>query len=121
MHVPRLSTEIEAIKALLLVHGADFFTNKDVRLEVGKILKSFRLKRPVDKDFMTLVTFLREEALKSKLRLLHRKAWRDTWTEIIREAVTEWELRCTFQSQDASSKPCTTHKERRMTYVNRSS
>jgi len=121
MHLPGLSTKIEAIKALLLMHGADFFTNKDVRLKVGKILKGIRLKRPVDKDFMDLMTFLRKEALKSKLRLLHRKAWRDTWTEIIREAVAEWERKWTFESQDAGSEPCIAQKERRMAYVSRSS
>lgn len=50
-HSDRISPELEKLDNLISEHQEDFFCNNDVRLEVGKLLRGFRPRTKVDREF----------------------------------------------------------------------
>jgi hypothetical protein len=63
-HSDRLSSKMEKIEQLMIEHKDDFFTNKDLRLKVHRILKGFRPRRLPDKEFLKKLGASRKEAKK---------------------------------------------------------
>jgi hypothetical protein len=119
IHMPELTPKIEAIKRLLIEHGASFFTNNDMVSQVSKILsanQSSKLTRIIDKEFIELVSLLRKRALKDRLRFRDKEAWKKEWTETIRQSATKWEQIRKVQSREKGFIPYAKYKEREVVY-----
>lgn len=65
-HSDRLSPKMGKIEQLMIEHKDDFFTNKDVRLKVQRILKGFRPRRLPDKEFLKKLEEFRKAARKQR-------------------------------------------------------
>jgi hypothetical protein len=86
-HTDRPSVKMNKIEHLLKVHGEDFFTNKEVRLEVQSILKGFRPRRPADRVFLKKLETYRINAKKEREAELRRRA---TMTHTFDETLEAW-------------------------------
>ena len=119
IHMPELTPKIEAIKKLLLEHGASFFTNNDIVSQVKKILSAdqcSKLTRIIDKEFIELVSLLRMRALKDRLRFQDKGAWQKEWTETIKSSITKWEQIRKVQSKEKGFIPYAKYNEREDVY-----
>jgi hypothetical protein len=119
IHMPELTPKIEAIKRLLIEQGASFFTNNDMVSQVSKILsanQSSKLTRIIDKEFIELVSLLRNRALKDRLRFQDKEAWKKEWTKTIKNSITKWEQIRKVQSREKGFIPYAKYKKREGVY-----
>ena len=67
-HSDKISPELEELDNLLNEHQEDFFCNKDVRSEVGKLLEGFRPCTKIDREFAAKLADRWEKMRRQKVR-----------------------------------------------------